>query len=222
LPTFGVRVDDDPGGVKGTRGPLAMAGGPRNAAGRKRTRQPVRRTLTGKEATGGRSRTMKALASAIVAVAILMGMADGLGHAWASPATAQIKARAWGGRGAGRPGWGPRAGWRGPGVWWGGPRIWWGGPAFGFGWGAGPWWGPGWGPGWAGVPPAVVVQPSPQVFIEQSPAPAVAAPVPPQSASPPPGPHYWYYCAGSRTYFPYVRECPDGWMTVVPPSSPSQ
>jgi hypothetical protein len=172
---------------------------------------------------------MKALASAIAAAVILVVGAGGFGHAWASPATAQIKARGWS-RGPGRPGWGPQAGWRGPGVRWGGPRVWWGAPAFGFGWGVSPWWGPGWGPGWGGfpaplvVPPAVVIQPSPQIFIEQSP-PAMA---PPQAAAAgpvgpaAPAPHYWYYCAGSRTYYPYVRECPEGWMTVVPPSSPPQ
>lgn len=30
----------------------------------------------------------------------------------------------------------------------------------------------------------------------------------------------WYYCAESKAYYPYVRECPDGWQTVPaqPPS----
>lgn len=32
----------------------------------------------------------------------------------------------------------------------------------------------------------------------------------------------WYYCAGSDAYYPYVRECPDGWQRVpsVPPPPP--
>ena len=139
----------------------------------------------GEEPIRGRARTMKALASAIVAAAILIVGADGLGHAWASPAAAQIKARAWGGRGAGRPGWGPRAGWRGPGVV-GRARACGGAGRVRFRLGCRV-------PGGAlagtatrriptrtlapyAYPPAVVVQPSPQVYIEQSPAPAVAAP----------------------------------------------
>ena len=31
---------------------------------------------------------------------------------------------------------------------------------------------------------------------------------------------YWYYCAQSATYYPYVKECPQGWMKVVPGSTP--
>jgi hypothetical protein len=33
---------------------------------------------------------------------------------------------------------------------------------------------------------------------------------------PSPAPAYWYYCAGSRAYYPYVRECPGGWQRVAP------
>ena len=58
-------------------------------------------------------------------------------------------------------------------------------------------------------PPAVVVQPQPTVYIEQGGAPA-AAPAPAPAAN------YWYYCAGSRTYYPYVKECPGGWQRVAP------
>ena len=27
---------------------------------------------------------------------------------------------------------------------------------------------------------------------------------------------YWYYCAGSSGYYPYVQQCPEGWLRVVP------
>ena len=27
---------------------------------------------------------------------------------------------------------------------------------------------------------------------------------------------FWYYCADSRTYYPYVKECPAGWQRVAP------
>jgi hypothetical protein len=27
---------------------------------------------------------------------------------------------------------------------------------------------------------------------------------------------YWYYCAESQTYYPYVANCPSPWMLVTP------
>jgi hypothetical protein len=27
---------------------------------------------------------------------------------------------------------------------------------------------------------------------------------------------YWYYCAASKGYYPYVKECPGGWQKVAP------
>ena len=63
--------------------------------------------------------------------------------------------------------------------------------------------------GWprlVGGAPLVVVQPPPTEFIQQ-------APTPPQQS-------YWYYCQNAGAYFPYVRECPGGWMQVVPSPNP--
>lgn len=54
------------------------------------------------------------------------------------------------------------------------------------------------------VPPPVVIQQQPETYIQQ-PAPAPA-----------PKPTYWYYCPSSQGYYPYVKECPAGWMKVVP------
>jgi hypothetical protein len=51
---------------------------------------------------------------------------------------------------------------------------------------------------------------SPPVYIEQEPAPP----------SPVQQPYYWYYCADSKTYYPYVKECPGGWQPVVPEALP--
>jgi hypothetical protein len=28
--------------------------------------------------------------------------------------------------------------------------------------------------------------------------------------------NWWYYCADSNAYYPYVRECPAGWQQVSP------
>ena len=33
-------------------------------------------------------------------------------------------------------------------------------------------------------------------------------------------PRYWYYCRDPEGYYPYVNECPSGWMQVVPQSPP--
>ena len=27
---------------------------------------------------------------------------------------------------------------------------------------------------------------------------------------------YWYYCAESKAYYPYVKHCPAGWQRVAP------
>ena len=31
---------------------------------------------------------------------------------------------------------------------------------------------------------------------------------------------YWYYCTEPEGYHPYVRDCPGGWMQVVPSGPP--
>lgn len=77
--------------------------------------------------------------------------------------------------------------------------------------GANIWLGPGfWGPGWWWgspyyySPPPVVVQP----------APTYVQPAPPVQE-----PYYWYYCQTPQGYYPYVQQCPNGWMKVVPPAT---
>lgn len=56
-------------------------------------------------------------------------------------------------------------------------------------------------------PPRVVVVPSsPPTYIERGDAAPDQAP---SSA-------YWYYCAESKAYYPYVKHCPGGWQRVEP------
>ena len=51
-------------------------------------------------------------------------------------------------------------------------------------------------------PPRVVVVPSsPPVYVQHPGAEAQ---------------HWWYYCADSKTYYPYVKQCPGGWQRVAP------
>jgi hypothetical protein len=76
--------------------------------------------------------------------------------------------------------------------------------------------GPGYGYGYYPPPyyyPPAVVQVAPPTYIEQSPQPQYSAPAPAQSSA-------WYYCAGSRSYYPYVKECPGGWQQVAPRPAP--
>ena len=56
--------------------------------------------------------------------------------------------------------------------------------------------------------PVVVQQQSP-VYVEQ-----YSQPAPSVQQSAPAG--YWYYCADSRAYYPYVKECATAWQRVAP------
>ncbi len=56
------------------------------------------------------------------------------------------------------------------------------------------------------APPVAVVPRSPPVYIERGDSAGAA----PQQQD------YWHYCPESKTYYPYVKECPGGWERVVP------
>jgi hypothetical protein len=53
--------------------------------------------------------------------------------------------------------------------------------------------------------PPAVVSVSPPVYVEQHPA---------QVAQPQQAQGDWYYCAASKSYYPYVNECVSGWQRV--------
>ena len=57
-------------------------------------------------------------------------------------------------------------------------------------------------------PAPVVIQRQPTVYIEQNPQPAPAIQAPASA--------YWYYCADTRAYYPYVKDCEAGWQRVAP------
>jgi hypothetical protein len=63
-------------------------------------------------------------------------------------------------------------------------------------------------PFYAPAPVVVVPPPEPAVYIEQSDSAVEQAQTPAQQ--------YWYFCRGSNRYYPYVKECPGGWQTVLP------
>ena len=59
-------------------------------------------------------------------------------------------------------------------------------------------------------PPRVVVPASPPVYVEQ----------PSPQAAPDAQQYWWYYCPDSKTYYPYVKQCPGGWQRVAPQPPP--
>ncbi len=74
-----------------------------------------------------------------------------------------------------------------------------------------------------GVPLGVAPGPwwwAPPYYYPYAPPPVVVQSPPVYEQAPPPEPAYWYYCSNPQGYYPYVSQCPSGWMRVVPPSAP--
>jgi hypothetical protein len=49
----------------------------------------------------------------------------------------------------------------------------------------------------------------------------VEPPAPPEGVAPPPEsgpqqPSLWHFCQDPEGYYPYVKDCPGGWLNVVP------
>jgi len=70
------------------------------------------------------------------------------------------------------------------------------------------WLGPVWGPVYP-YPYPYPAYVSPPVVIRQEPEIHYLTPPSPEQ-------HYWYYCPNPKGYYPYVKECPDGWTRVAP------
>jgi hypothetical protein len=79
--------------------------------------------------------------------------------------------------------------------------------------GGGVWLGPYWYPGYDPYYPYYPYYP----YAPYAPVPVAAEP---QTYIEQPGPSYWYYCEAAKAYYPYVRECPAGWLTVLPQGAP--
>ncbi len=61
------------------------------------------------------------------------------------------------------------------------------------------------------TPPPVVIQSQPPVYIER-----------PVARAETPAAAYWYYCASTKSYYPYVSECAEDWQRVSPtPPAPA-
>jgi hypothetical protein len=75
-----------------------------------------------------------------------------------------------------------------------GSRFYWGGSIV-----VGPWFPYGYYP-----PPPVIIQQQPPVYVQ-----------PGQQEE-----NYWYYCRDPEGFYPYVGNCADGWLKVVPDATP--
>ncbi|SEM81051.1 hypothetical protein [Nitrosomonas marina] len=60
-------------------------------------------------------------------------------------------------------------------------------------------------------PSPLIAPATPPVYIERK----VTAVNSTQSQS-----SYWYYCRNPEGYYPYVKQCPEGWLQVVPQPAP--
>jgi hypothetical protein len=63
-------------------------------------------------------------------------------------------------------------------------------------------------PYYPSYPQTIVVPAQPQVYIQQDTQPQVQ-----QQA---PVTNYWYHCDNPEGYYPYIKDCPGGWMKVLP------
>ncbi len=70
------------------------------------------------------------------------------------------------------------------------------------------------GPGFFYSPPPYYYQPRVVVVPAPSPVYYIERVGEQPAASLPQG--YWYYCGESKTYYPYIKECPGGWQPVAP------
>jgi len=69
-------------------------------------------------------------------------------------------------------------------------------------------------PAYPVYPPAVVVRPTPKVYVERDDQVTL------ERTAPAPAP-FWYFCRDSETYYPYVKECATPWERVpVRPATP--
>ncbi len=75
-------------------------------------------------------------------------------------------------------------------------------------------------PYYYGPAPVVVAPPAPQApdYVEQGQAQQGPAE---QEAGPTEGGDTWYYCDASKTYYPYVKQCPSGWREVPAQAAPA-
>jgi hypothetical protein len=66
-----------------------------------------------------------------------------------------------------------------------------------------------------------LAQPAPVTYIERSDEPQVETQKAPNDSSQDGKQAWWYYCVDAKAYYPYVNQCPGGWLRVAPQPPPS-
>jgi len=136
-----------------------------------------------------------------------------IGVSLSLPATAQSH-----GGGGGHSGGGAHSGSTGGGAWHGGGGGGWhgGGPGW---WGVGLGLGLGWDALYFGYP--YYGYPYPGYYYPYGSSTVIVGPTDPLAQTPqnPPPVANWYYCESAKAYYPYVRQCPEGWHLV--PAAPT-
>jgi hypothetical protein len=85
------------------------------------------------------------------------------------------------------------------------------------------WIGPGWGgwDPWWGPPYYPHYYPYYRNYPYYPETPAVIQQQPPVYVQPKEQ-YYWYFCQNPEGYYPYIKNCPGGWLKVVPPTPPGE
>ena len=65
-----------------------------------------------------------------------------------------------------------------------------------------------------------LVQPAPVTYIERSDEPQIVTQEAPTDSSRVVQGSWWYYCVDAKAYYPYVNQCPGGWLRVAPQPAP--
>ncbi len=64
------------------------------------------------------------------------------------------------------------------------------------------------------------VQSAPVVYTERGENPQISPQVAPINSSQDVQESWWYYCVDAKAYYPYVNQCPGGWLRVAPQPAP--
>lgn len=60
------------------------------------------------------------------------------------------------------------------------------------------------------------VQSAPVIYIERKNEVRISSRKSPRNSSQTNQTSWWYYCVDSKSYYPYVKNCPEGWLRVAP------
>ena len=65
-----------------------------------------------------------------------------------------------------------------------------------------------------------LAQPAPATYVERSNEPQIGTQEAPSNSPQNAQGAWWYYCVDAKAYYPYVNQCPGGWLRVAPQPAP--